>query len=372
MRTHTRTFTVGAAFVAVAALGLTACTESGSPSGDRGQADGASTVTLIVHDSFPNEEFAAAASAATGYDVQVVSAGDGGELTSQLVLTKGAPVADAFFGVDNIYASRLIGNEVVEPYQPGDGTPQRALEFAGELAAGDTDTGEGGSIAAFPLVPITLGATCINIDPAWFAAQGIAEPQGYEDLIAPEYRGLTVLLDPSTSTTGASFLIGTVAKFGENGFEEYWRQLAANDVRLEQGWTEAYNGRFTQGGGDGTYPIVLSYSSSPAWTVTEDGESTTTEALLDTCSSQVEYAGVLRGAADPEGAKAVVDYLLSREFQDTIADTMYVYPIDEDAYVPTEWQRFAPLPSAPNDLDPAGIGSGRDGWLKRWSQATGW
>lgn len=369
MRTHARTYTVGGALVVLAALGLTACTANTSTNDDSGQADGANTVTLIVHDSFPNDEFAAAASAATGYEVEVVSAGDGGELTSQLVLTKSAPVADAFFGVDNIYASRLIDNEAVEPYQPGEGAPQRALDFAGELVSGGS--GEG-SNAELPLVPITLGATCINIDPAWFAEHGIAEPQSYEDLTAPEYRGLTVLLDPSTSTTGASFLIGTVAKFGESGFEEYWQQLAANEVRIEQGWTEAYNGRFTQGGGDGTYPIVLSYSSSPAWTVTEDGESTTTEALLDTCSSQVEYAGVLQGAANPEGAKAVVDYLLSREFQDTIADTMYVYPIDEGAYVPAEWERFAPLPSAPNDLSPAEIGSGRDGWLKRWSQATGW
>lgn len=48
-------------------------------------------------------EFEAAASAATGYDVKVVTAGDGGELTNKLVLTKNAPIADAFFGVDNTF-----------------------------------------------------------------------------------------------------------------------------------------------------------------------------------------------------------------------------------------------------------------------------
>jgi thiamine transport system substrate-binding protein len=181
-----------------------------------------------------------------------------------------------------------------------------------------------------------------------------------------------VILDPSTSTTGASFLIGTIAKFGEQGFADYWAKLAANDTRVEQGWTEAYNGQFTQGGGDGTYPIVLSYSSSPAWTITEDGSATTTKALLDTCSSQIEYAGVLEGAASPEAAQAVVEYLLSREFQDTIADTMYVYPVDPEGYVPAEWAQFAPMPSAPNDLTPAEIGKGRDAWMKKWSEATGW
>lgn len=342
-----------AVLATTAALGLTlaGCATPGTAE------QGTETVTLVVHDSFPNEEFAAAASAATGYEVEVITAGDGGELTNKLVLTQGAPIADAFFGVDSVFASRLVDNDVAEPYL-SEALPARAQEFAFD---------EVGSLS-----PVTLGATCINIDPAWFAEQGIAEPVGYNDLADPTYRGLTVLLDPTSSSTGASFLVGTIAEFGEDGFAQYWEALAGNDVRIEQGWTEAYNGQFTQGGGEGTSPIVLSYSSSPAWTVTEDGAATLTKALLDTCSSQVEYAGVLAGAANREGARAVVDYLLSREFQDTIADTMYVYPVDAEAYVPDEWQQFAPMPESPNDLTPAEIGAGREAWLKTWSDATGW
>lgn len=344
----------GVALVAVTGLSLTSCSGgAGSEENDTG----ADTVTLLVHDSFPNDEFAAAASEATGYDVHVLTAGDGGELTSQLVLTGGNPIADAFFGVDNVFASRLVDASVTEPYVPAE-LPARA---AANLFDAD------GS-----LVPVTMGATCINIDPAWFEAEGLPEPQSYDDLAAEQYRGLTVLLDPSTSSTGASFLVGTVAKFGESGFADYWAKLAANEVRIEQGWTEAYNGQFTQGGGNGKFPIVLSYSSSPAWTLTDDGTGTKTKALPNTCSSQIEYAGVLAGAQNSDGAKAVIDYLLSGEFQDTIADSMYVYPIAEDAYVPAEWQQFAPLPAEPNDLTAASIGAGRDAWLKQWSSATGW
>lgn len=366
--TQKRTLATGVAVLATLTLALTACSSSTQPDAETPGESAAGTVTVIVHDSFPNDDFEVAASAATGYDVRVVSAGDGGELSSQLVLTQAAPVADVFFGVDNVYASRLLEHGVTEPFTPATALPPRAAELAGDLLS----TGNAGVEAAYPMVPIDLGATCINIDPAWFAERGIAEPQSYEDLAAEPYRGLTALLDPTMSSTGASFLIGTVAKFGEAGFEAYWQQLAANDPRLEQGWTEAYNGRFTQGGGDGTHPIVLSYSSSPAWTVTDDGTASTTKALLDTCSSQIEYAGVLSGAANPEGAKAVLDYMLSREFQDTIADTMYMYPVDEAAYVPEEWQSFAPLPSNPNDLRPSEIAAGLDDWLKRWSEATGW
>ncbi len=341
---------IGLGCVTVLALSAIGCATSEASSDPE-------VVTLVVHDSFPNEDFAAAASAETGFDVRVITAGDGGELTNKLVLTSGAPIADAFFGVDSVFASRLVDRDVVEPYLSPE-LPSRATEFAYD--------------AKGSLSPVTLGATCINIDPAWFAERGIAEPDSYVDLINPDYRGLTVLLDPTSSSTGASFLVGTVAAFGEDGFADYWRQLAENDVRIEQGWTEAYNGQFTQGGADGTAPIVLSYSSSPAWTITEDGASTTTRALLNTCSSQVEYAGVLRGAANPDGARAVIDYLLSREFQDTIADSMYVYPVDAEAYVPDVWQQFAPMPETPNDLTAAEIGAGREAWLKTWSEATGW
>lgn len=339
-----------------ATLGLTLAGCAGGAT-DTGSTDASRTVTLVTHESFPGDAFAAAASVATGYEVEVITAGDGGELTNKLVLTQGAPIADAFFGVDNVFASRLVDHNVVEPYL-SEALPARAAEFAVDGV---------GSLS-----PVTLGATCVNIDPAWFAERGLTEPEGYDDLTDPAYAGLTVLLDPTSSSTGASFLVGTVAAFGKDGFAEYWASLADNGVRIEQGWTEAYNGQFTQGGGEGTFPIVLSYSSSPAWTVTEDGAATTTRALLDTCSSQVEYAGVLAGAENPEGARAVVDYLLSREFQDTIADTMYVYPVDPEAYVPDDWQQFAPMPEAPNDLTPAEIGAGRETWLKAWSEATGW
>lgn len=342
------------AVIAVLGLGLTGCTTGAEDRTD------AQTVTLAVHDSFPNEDFAAAASAATGYDVQVVSAGDGGELTNKLVLTKGAPIADAFFGVDNIFASRLIDNDVVADYAPAQ-QPEGAEQFAV-----DGDSGSG-------LVAVDHGATCINIDTAWFAEQQLAEPQTYDDLMKPEYRDLTVLLDPTASSTGASFLVGTVAEFGEDGFAEYWQGLVDNGARIEQGWSDAYYGQFTQGGDDGTRPIVLSYASSPAFTVDEAGTASTTTALLDTCTRQVEYAGVLEGAPNEAGAKAVVDYLVSHEFQQTIPDAMFMTPVDDTVELPTVWTEFAPSPEAgqTHDLSSREIESGREEWLKTLSEQIG-
>lgn len=353
----------------VLALALAGCSNAALSADKDSAGESQDIITVIVHDSFPGEEFAVAASESTGYDVEVLTAGDGGELTNQLVLTQGAPLADVFFGVDNIFASRILSNDVAEPVALGE-MPERAREYA--LQA-DDEALAASNAAEAAMIPIDIGATCMNIDSGWFVEQNIAPPRTYEDLIDPVYDGLTVILDPTASSTGASFLIGTVKHFGEDGFVDYWEALDANNARVEQGWTDAYNVQFTQGGGNGTFPIVLSYSSSPAFTVSEDGTETTTEALLDTCSSQIEYAGVLAGTPNPDGAKAVLEYMLSQDFQDTIADAMYVYPVDETAYVPPTWAEHAPMPEPDqvNDLTPAEIDAGRESWLKQLDEAIG-
>lgn len=342
--------------LAFAVTALSGCATGGGAQAGAQPTDGdAKSVTLVVHGSFPNEEFAAAASAATGYDVEVISAGDGGELTNKLVLTKGAPIADAFFGVDTIFASRLLDSGAVEAYAPAE-LPAGAAEFA--------LTG---------LVPVDFGATCVNIDPSWFAERDLAEPASYEDLTKPEYRDQTVLLDPTASSTGASFLVGTVAAFGEDGYVGYWQDLLDNGARIEQGWSDAYYGQFTQGGESGKKPIVVSYASSPAFTVNEAGDASSTKALLDTCTRQAEYAGVLTGAANPEGARAVVDYLVSHEFQSTVPEAMYMNPVDGTVALPEALATFAPEPTAAqaHDLSAAQIERGRETWLRSLGDEIG-
>lgn len=347
-------FTLGS--LAIVALAVTGCSSTGNAGAQPSEAASRS-VTLVVHSSFPNEEFAAAASEATGYDVEVISAGDGGELTNKLVLTKGAPIADAFFGVDTIFASRLVDSGAVEAYTPAK-LPGGAADYVIE--------GSG-------LVPVDFGATCVNIDTGWFAERGIAEPMSYDDLTKPAYRNQTVLLDPTASSTGASFLVGTVAAFGEDGYVDYWQSLLDNGARIEQGWSDAYYGQFTQGGESGTKPIVVSYASSPAFTLNDAGDASSTKALLDTCTRQAEYAGVLEGAANPEGARAVVDYLVSNEFQRTVAESMYMNPVDETVAMPDAWQTFAPEPAAAqaHDLSAVEIERGREGWLRTLGDEIG-
>jgi thiamine transport system substrate-binding protein len=176
---------------------------------------------------------------------------------------------------------------------------------------------------------------------------------------------LTVVSNPLTSSPGLAFLASTVAAFGESGFEGFWKQLKDNKVKVAAGWEEAYFTEFSGSSGAGEYPIVLSYSSSPAAEIREDGESQT-GALLDECFRQIEYIGVLAGSKNLAGAKALVEFLLAEEFQSTMTGLMYVYPVNPAASVPAEWAEFGPPASSTigQNLD---IAANRDSWQDKWS-----
>jgi len=164
-----------------------------------------------------------------------------------------------------------------------------------------------------------------------------------------------VVESPATSSPGLAFLLGTVAHFGQDGWQAYWTQLKDNGVKVTGGWTDAYTVDFSGSSGKGARPLVVSYASSPPAEVPAGATTAPTGALLDTCFRQVEYAGVLQDAKNPAGAQQVIDFLLSPEFQASVPEGMYVYPVDSAAPLPATWQQFAPVATAPAELDPAVI-----------------
>jgi thiamine transport system substrate-binding protein len=354
-RTLRHTTTASAALAATA-LALTACSVAGgsTPEASGDASGGGGTVTLVTHDSFHvSDGLLAEFEQETGLTVEQVAPGDGGALVNQLILTKDAPLGDAVYGIDNTFASRAISEGVLEPYT----SKAPAAADAAELAPDDS-----GSLTA-----IDQGDVCLNVDHAWFAAQGVAEPTTLEDLTKPEYRDLTVVTNAATSSPGLAFLLATIGAFGEDGWQQYWADLTANGLKVAEGWSDAYYTDFSGGGGGGPRPIALSYASSPPETIPEGGGEPTTGALLDTCFRQVEYAGVLAGAQNPEGAQQLIDWLLSDEVQADIPGSMYMYPVSSAVDLPEEWAQWAPMSDAPLEVPLEDIAEHRDTWVREWT-----
>ena len=323
----------------IAILAVSACS---SPSSEE-----PTELVLLTHDSFAvSDSTLKSFTAETGIAVTVLQGGDAGSLVTQAVLTRDNPTGDVLFGVDNALLTRAL--DLFVPYE------------SPALAAVDP------SLIADPRVtPIDFGDVCLNYDKSAF--ETVAPPSGLDDLILPAYANMLVVENPATSSPGLAFLLATIAEYGEEGWQEYWAALLANGTVVAPDWETAYYVNFTGGGGTGS-PIVVSYASSPPAGVIfaeEPIDEAFTATVTSGCFRQVEYAGILQ---DSEAARSLVDFMLSKEFQEDIPLNMFVFPARLDAALPTEFVKYTEVPSNPLTMDPAVIDANRDRWIDEWTQ----
>lgn len=308
------------AYIATVVLLLAGC--SATPSNE---------LVLVTHDSVViSKALIADFEKTSGLKLTVVKAGDAGALTNKLVLTKGDPIADVVYGIDNTFIGKAEDNSILTK----------------------------SSITAIDYADI-----CFNYDKSWFETHSIAAPASWLELTQPRYKNLTVIENPTTSSTGLGFLAATVAQFGEGKWQKFWSTLKANGLRVDAGWEDAYYTDFSGSAGKGDYPIVLSYSSSPA-------DEANTAALIEGCFRQTEYAATLTGAKNPSGAAKLIKWLTELKFQNSMPASMYVYPINKQAATPESWATKAP--EATSILgENLKISQRREAWLKQWSNLFG-
>jgi len=333
---------------------------SPSAASSSGSAAGSGVVRLLAHDSFVvSEQLIADFTAQTGYSLEIVSGGDAGTMVAGAVLAAGSPTADVMFGVDNTLLTRALDAGVFEPYT--------SAELATVVPALREDTG-GGAVT-----PIDYGDVCVNIDDEELAARGVAAPTSLDDLVRPEYRDMLVVQDPGTSSPGLAFLLATIDRYGD-AWPDYWARLADNGVLVASSWTDAYVGEFS-GGGEGDRPLVVSYATSPPAEIVYAADPKPTEpstsVMTDGCYRQVEYAGVLAGTANPAGAQAVVDWLLSEPVQADVPLSMFVFPAREGTSLPEVFTDFAATVEQPLQLPAEEVSANLADWLAEWGTVMG-
>jgi thiamine transport system substrate-binding protein len=317
------------------------------------------TITLVTHDSFAvSKSVLADFKQQTGITVKILQSGDAGAALNQVVLTKSNPIGDVFFGVDNTFLSRALDAGVFAKYKPS------------ALATVPTEYQLDPS---HHLTPIDHGDVCINYDKQWFADKKVAVPKTLDDLTKPAYKGLLVVENPASSSPGLAFQLATIAKYGDEGWRDYWTKLRDNDVKVDDGWESAYDGDFTQGANQGTHPLVVSYASSPPAAVYYSKPQPKTSpigTMLDSCFRQVEFAGVIKGTEHQAAARKLVDFMLAEKFQADIPLQMFVFPVVDGTPLPAVFSKFAEVPANPLSLPPADISAHRDAWIEQWTDTV--
>ncbi|HEX9596620.1 MAG TPA: thiamine ABC transporter substrate-binding protein [Anaerolineales bacterium] len=323
--------------------------------------EGPAELTVMTHDSFAaSEEVVQAFEEANDVQVTFLASGDTGAALNKAILSKDAPLADVFYGVDNTFLSRALEAEIFEPYQ--------SPALANIPARFQLDPEN-------RLLPVDYGDVCINYDKAYFVENDLTVPAGLEDLLAPEYNGLLVVENPATSSPGLAFLLATVAHFGDPGYLDFWAALRDNGLVVVNDWETAYYTNFSASSGRGPQPMVVSYGSSPpaevifAQTPLDDAP-TASIVGPETCFRQIEFVGILQGTEQRALAEKFVDFILSEQFQEDMPTQMFVFPVNQDAALPDEFVRYAQIPDQPAELDPAEISANREQWIQAWTETV--
>ena len=313
---------------------------------------------VISHSSFDlPKELLAGFEQQHGVKLQIVKAGDAGEMVNKLILTRAQPIADVAFGIDNTLLPRAQTAGVIDAYTGPAAQRAAAVSLGGGM------------------VPVDYGYVNLNIDKAWFAKNNLALPTSLADLAKPAYAKLLVVPNPATSSPGQAFLLATIAGLGEAAAFDWWAQMRSNGVKVVKGWSEAYYTEFSRNGG--TRPIVVSYTSSPAVEVFYSKEKiseppTANLFLKGGVFRQVEGAALVKGGnpAARQAAGHFIEFLRSAPVQQALQTTMWVFPAEAGAPRVPVMQQHAVEPALFDELPQALTEQQARAWVQRWTRTV--
>jgi len=285
-----------------------------------------------------------------GVDLVWVAVGDSSEMLSRLIaeLKLGVPTADVFLGLADVELPRALAHKVFQPLDPAQ-IPNLA-DVPEDLLFDKTGH----------VLPYDHGYVTFVYDAELLPQELV--PRTLDDLLRPELRGKIILTDPRTSSPGLSFLLWTIAYYGE-GWLDYWRKLIPNVLTITKGWSEAYDMFLA-----GEAPIVLSYSTDTAYSYIEHGSLRYRVITPDgEAFRQIEGMGIVRGTDEPELAHALLNLVLSVEIQELIPTTQWMFPVNAKAKLPAGYE-YAVIPEKPVSLDPELVGAKLEEWLELWQR----
>ncbi|RRH78549.1 thiamine ABC transporter substrate binding subunit [Falsigemmobacter faecalis] len=259
-------------------------------------------LTVLTYDSFaadwgPGPIVEKAFEAVCGCDLRFLPGGDGAAVLSRLRLEGARSEADVVLGLDTALTAQAAQTGLFVPH--------------GQAAAPDLPVPYEDPL----FLPFDWGWFAFNYDKTRLPAP----PASFEELAASDLK--VVIQDPRSSTPGLGLVMWVKAAYGARA-PEIWEGLSDNILTVTPGWSEAYD-LFLKGEAD----MVLSYSTSPAYhLIAERDDSKAAAGFAEGHYLQIEVAGQLKSARDPELAQRFMAFLLSGEFQAAIPETNWMYP----------------------------------------------
>jgi len=302
----------------------------------------------------------------SGYQVEIIRTDDAGGIIEQMLQTKNAQQADLMIGLDNSYLQSAIDNCLLQnQYASVENISSDALShYDGDLA-----------------VPFDQGYVCINYDENYVDGENVTIPTSLWNLTEQQWNGKVAFPSPVTSSPGRSFMISTIDYF-ENDEDnstdafDWWKQMKNNGAIFTSGWTESYEVHYTGGYGEwteghiGDAAMTISYCHSPGVEAYYSSNWTHSTSLMlpKTSFHQVEYAGVINGAANVIAANQFIEYLLSSEINTQMPEANLMYSVLNNTDLPETagYRHHADVPTQPCTITNDRISQEMDQWLSKW------
>lgn len=311
----------------------------------------ARTLTVYTYDSFTSEWGAGplikkAFEAQCGdCEVNFVALDSSASILNRVQLEGEATSADVVLGLDTNLMALAEETQLLEP----SGVDTSALSLPIEW---ESDV----------FVPFDYGYFAFVYD----TKQMPTPPTSMQALIdAPDDQKI-IIQDPRTSTPGLGLLLWLKKLYGDKA-PEAWEKLNGKILTVTKGWSEAYFSLFL----NGEAPMVLSYTTSPAYHMAVDNTDQYQAAgFSEGHYLQVEVAALLKGSKNKELAREFLTFLIGREAQSTLPLTNVMFPsLDIGDKLPEAFDKLV-KPSKTLLFSPEEVRDNRSSWVDEWLDAS--
>jgi iron(III) transport system substrate-binding protein len=276
---------------------------------------------IVVYSALPdlettlvNREF----TKRTGVQVEALSVAAAGTLAARITAERARPRADIFVGGSADFHAPLAKEGLLAVYK----SPAAAEAKVNPAYIDAAGFWHGWYLGALAII--------INTD-RWdreMAPRRVAKPANWDDLIKPEFRGHFIMPSPITTGGGYIFVAAQTFRLGEDRAWAYIRQLNTNASQ----YTPTAPGTITLlARGEGIVGMQWAHEGIGARLASQQPLETI---VPPDTAFEIGAVSIIKGAPNLEGAKAYVDFLMSRTPQVINAAYGFRYPVRGDVPVP--------------------------------------
>ncbi|UYP45234.1 hypothetical protein NEF87_001519 [Candidatus Lokiarchaeum ossiferum] len=304
--------------------------------------------------------------------IQIEYLEDANTIVSRAVLEKENPVADVIIGIDNVLIHTAKSQQILAPYE----SPTLSNISTDLVQYLDSD---------FYVLPYDYGIIALYYNTMNINSTSNPELKELtlQDILDYDLDKQLIVENPTLSSPGLGFLLWTIAVFGDPsiGFEGLlnqdwrdWWNKASSDIRITPSWGAAFTEWYEEGS---NRSMMVSYGTSPAYSACLYNDPSqkaivSHEKNQENAWLQIEGLGLVKDAPHEDQAKDFIDWFLSDELQNNIAEHNWMYPANSNVNVSST---FADAVISPADvtilndlITPKMLNDNLESWKVGWEE----